>query len=348
MIRATLAVPGDLATPTGGYGYARRLLAEAAGAGVELAHLALPGGFPDADEATLAEAARRLHGLPAGAPILVDGLALGAIPAKLLRGLPGPLVALCHHPLALETGINAAAAERFRTSERAVLAASPGVVATSRSTARILVDDYDVPEARLTVAPPGTDPAPPAQGSGGSGVAILSVGSLTPRKGHDVLIRALAALAGQNWHLSIAGPTDLDRAHTAEITRAIADAGLTGRVTLVGALDRYALDRAYHQADLFALASRYEGFGMAYTEAMAHGLPVVGCRSGAVAEATRGAALLLEQGDEAGLSEALDRLIGDREARRDLASKCRAAAEGFTRWPETAALIAGALRRVTR
>ena len=270
------------------------------------------------------------------------------MPADLIRGLPGPLVALCHHPLALETGIDAAAAERFRMSERAVLAASAGVVATSQATARILVHDYDVPEARLTVAPPGTDPARQAQGSGGPGVAILSVGSLTRRKGHDVLIRALAGLADLDWHLTIAGPIDLDLTHAAEITRAIAATGLEGRVSLAGALNREALGRAYHRADLFVLASRYEGFGMAYTEAMAHGLPVVGCRSGAVAEATRGAALLLEQGDDAGLRGALARLISDQRARRDLSKACRAAAEGFTRWPETAALVAGALGRVAR
>ena len=136
------------------------MLAEAPGARMDLSHLALPGGFPNADDAALAEAARLLHGLPAGAPILVDCLALGAMPVGLLDGLPGPLVALCHHPLALETGIDAAAAERFRVTERAALAASARVIAASHATARILLQDYGVAEAQLTVAPPGSVPPP--------------------------------------------------------------------------------------------------------------------------------------------------------------------------------------------
>ncbi|MCH8953183.1 MAG: hypothetical protein IID49_13830 [Proteobacteria bacterium] len=92
MIRASFAVPGDLGAPTGGYGYARRLLAEAGGAGVELAHLALPGGFPDPSPAELGQAGRLLGTLPAGRPILIDGLALGVLPADLLRALPVSLV----------------------------------------------------------------------------------------------------------------------------------------------------------------------------------------------------------------------------------------------------------------
>ncbi len=116
MIRASFAVPGDLDAPTGGYGYARRLLAEAGGAGVELAHLALPDGFPQPSPGELAEAGRRLDALPAGRPVLIDGLALGVLPAELLRALPGPVIALCHHPLALETGIAPQDARRLHES----------------------------------------------------------------------------------------------------------------------------------------------------------------------------------------------------------------------------------------
>lgn len=344
MIQAAFAVPGDIDTPTGGYGYARRLLTEAPGAGLDLVHIPLPAGFPEADDATLAETARLLWAAPPGTPILIDGLALGVLPPELIAGVPGTVVALCHHPLALETGIAADAADRYRASERAALAETRAVIATSQATAAILRDQYGVQAGRLTVAPPGTDPAPQAAGSGGPGVAILAVGSLTPRKGHDRLIAALAELRGLDWHLTIVGPADRDRVHADALGHAVEDAGLADRVTLAGALDTAALDAAYAQADLFALASRYEGFGMAYTEAMAHGLPVIGCESGAVAEATRGAALLVGQGDDAALRDALGRLIADAAARRALAARCHAAAQQFTRWPQTAAIVADVLR----
>jgi glycosyltransferase involved in cell wall biosynthesis len=282
--------------------------------------------------------------LPAGRPILIDGLALGVLPAQLLRVLPGPVIALCHHPLALETGTVPAAARRLRASERAALAACARVIATSTTTARTLTADFAVPEARLTVACPGTDPAPRARGSGGPGVAILSVGSLTPRKGHDVLIAALAGLAQLDWRLTIAGPADRDPAHARELAGLIEAAGLQDRVTLAGALDAGAIARAYDGADLFALASRFEGFGMAFTEAMARGLPVVGCKAGAVPEATRGAAQLVEPSDPEALRAVLAPLIGDRAARARLADACWQAAQGFTRWPATAAKVAATLR----
>lgn len=348
MIAATLAVPGALAMPTGGYGYARGLLAEAGGAGLELAHLALPGGFPRPTARALAEAERRLMAAPAGRPIVIDGLALGVLPAAMLRGLPGPAVALCHHPLALETGLGAAEAARLRESERAALGASAAVITSSNATARILIAEFGVPEDRVSVAIPGTDPAARAAGSGGPGVALLAVGSLTPRKGHDVLIAALEGLAHLDWRLTVAGPADPDPAHARVLAAQIQAVGLAERVTLAGALDKIALDRAYRQADLFVLVSRYEGFGMAYREAMAHGLPVLGCRGGAVAEATAGAAALVPPDDVAALRAALARLIGDGAARARLGAACWQAAQGFARWSDTAAAVAAAIQQALR
>jgi glycosyltransferase involved in cell wall biosynthesis len=323
-------------------------LAEAAGAGVDLAHLALPGGFPNPSPDELAKTTRLLGGLPAGSPILIDGLTLGVLPAELLAALPGPVVALCHHPLALETGVAPRDARYLRDRERAALSACACVIATSATTAAILTADYAVPEARLTVACPGTDPAPRAKGSGGPGVGILSVGSLTPRKGHDVLIAALAGLGDLDWHLTIAGPADRDAVHARELARQIAGVGLRDRVALAGSLDAGALDRAYAAADLFVLAARYEGFGMAYTEAMAHGLPVIGCAAGAVPEATRGAAHLVVPGDPEALRAALKPMIADSAARARLAEDCWRAAQDFTHWPDTAAAVAGVLRVVGR
>lgn len=348
MTEAAFAVPGDLAAPTGGYAYARRLLAEAAGTGLRLRHVALPGGFPRPSAAELAQTGRILGALPAGRPVLIDGLALGVLPEGMLRALPGPAVALCHHPLALETGVTAAEARRLRDSERAALAACAGVIASSATTARTLAAEFGVPGGRLAVAPPGTDPAPRARGSGGPGVALLAVGSLTPRKGHDVLIAALAGLKGLDWRLTIVGPADRDAAHARALAAQVRAAGLEARVTLAGAVGETELARAYDRADLFVLASRHEGFGMVYTEAMARGLPVLGCDAGAVAEATRGAALLVPPGDVAALRAALAGLIGDGGARARLAAACLEAAAEFTRWPETAAIVARVLGEVAR
>ncbi len=234
MTEAAFAVPGDLATPTGGYAYARRLLAEAAGAGLRLRHVALPGGFPAPSAAELARAGRVLEGLPPGRPVLIDGLALGVLAAETLGALSGPVAALCHHPLALETGVTAHEAEALRASERAALAACARVIASSETTAETLVAEYGVSREKLAVAPPGT-----ARGTGGTGgkvVEMLSVGSLTPRKGHDVLIAALAGLRGLDWRLTLAGPADRDAVHARALAGQAEAAGLGRRLTFAGAL----------------------------------------------------------------------------------------------------------------
>ena len=104
--------------------------------------------------------------MPAGRTIVVDGLALGVLPeaASQLAGR-NPLLALVHHPLALEWGLSAEQAEALRASERAALARRNGVIVTSAATARLVVSDYGVPAERITVARPGSDPVPLAQGS---------------------------------------------------------------------------------------------------------------------------------------------------------------------------------------
>lgn len=346
-ISALFAVPGDLATPTGGYAYARRLLQRAETGGVRLRHWPLPGGFPLASAAMIDEAASRLALGPAGWPILVDGLALGALPPRAIAGASGPVVALCHHPLGLETGLAPREAERLVACERAALAAVSGVVATSATTAEILADQFGVPRARIRVARPGTDrPTLHAipQPAGGR-VEILSVGSLTPRKGHDVLLRALGRLWALDWRLTIVGAA-ADPAREAELRALAAELSLADRVTFAGAETAEALARRYAAADLFVLASRYEGYGMAFTEAMAAGLPVVGTKAGAVPEATLGAALLVPPDDPGALAEALHPLVTARAARSDLAARCREAAARLPRWDETARIVAEALAAV--
>ena len=140
-----------------------------------------------------------------GCPIVLDGLAFGALPeAGALRSRT-PLIALVHQPLALESGLDTAQADAFRESERAALAAAARVVVTSEATARIVIADYDVPSQRISVVRPGNDPVPPARGSNDGVVRLLSVGSVVPDKGYDLLIAAVATLADLPWRLTIAG-----------------------------------------------------------------------------------------------------------------------------------------------
>ena len=150
--------------------------------------------FPSPDEATRSAARSLLLKVPAGQPIVLDGLALGVLPdvaAELASR--NPLLALVHHPLALEWGLSANQADGLRRSEQAALAAAREVVVTSPATAKLVAADYGVP-GRITVARPGSDPAPRSTGSQSEIPHLLSVGAVVPRKGFDVLVAALARL----------------------------------------------------------------------------------------------------------------------------------------------------------
>jgi glycosyltransferase involved in cell wall biosynthesis len=333
------AIPGDLARPTGGYGYDRAVIAACRDRGTPVRHLALAGDFPAPSLQSLREAAAAFAGVPADCPVLVDGLAFGAMPAELLRAAGRCFIALVHHPLALESGLAPERVATLRTGEQAALAEARAVIVTSSATARTLAVDYAVPTERITVALPGVAPARRALGSGAVPL-ILSVGAVIPRKGHTVLVEALGLLAGRAWQALIVGATDHDRAETERLMRTIAEHGLEGRVRLAGQLDAGRLEQAYARADIFALASLHEGYGMVLAEALAHGLPIVATRAGAIPETVPTAAgLLVPPADPAALARALGPLLDDLQARQQLADAAWHHAARLPRWLETTATI---------
>jgi glycosyltransferase involved in cell wall biosynthesis len=310
--RVTFAVPGDLSTPTGGYVYDRRIIAELPLIGWSVHVLDLGDGFPQPAAPTRAEARRRLAAVPRAQPIVIDGLAFGVLAeeARALR-LAHPLVALVHHPLALESGLTIDDAAAFQAGERAALACARHVIATSPATARLLREDYGVSAGRLSVAPPGTDRFVSAPRKGGDGaVSLLAVGAVVPRKGYDVLLAALATLKDRSWRLTIAG----DRTRSPETSRRLDDDvarfGLGDVVTFAGAVAPERLAALYASADLFVLPSRFEGYGMALTEAIAHGVPVVATKTGAISDTVpAGAGVLVPADDVEALAAALRRLL---------------------------------------
>jgi glycosyltransferase involved in cell wall biosynthesis len=343
--RFAFAVPGDLATPTGGYAYDRRMITELGDLGWRIDLLDLGDGFPWPDEATRAGARTRLLAMPAGRSIVVDGLALGVLPetASQLAGR-NPLLALVHHPLALEWGLSVKQADALRASERAALAAVQGVVVTSAATARLVASDYGVPAERITVARPGSDPTRLSQGSHDGVVQLLSVGAVVPRKGFDVLIAALATLTDLPWRLTIAGDRTRDRNAAAQLDADIAHHALGDRIDVLGAVSPPRLAALYAEADVFVLASHFEGYGMAFAEAVAHGMPIIGTDAGAIPDTVpAGAGLLVDPGDSPALAQALRRVIGDADLRRRLASAARAAAPLLPTWQRSAEIFARAL-----
>jgi glycosyltransferase involved in cell wall biosynthesis len=341
------AVPGDLATPTGGYRYDRRIIQELRRLGWHVDVANIGDSFPFPSIAQRATALAILSAMPAGCPMVLDGLAFGALPEAGALRSHTPLIALVHQPLALHSGLDSTQADVFRESERAALAAAAHVVVTSESTARIVIADYDVPAQRVSVVRPGNDPVPSAPGSNDGVVRLLSIGSVVPGKGYDLLIAALVALVDMPWRLTIAGDRTRNPAAAAQLDADIQAYGLGDRVAVLGAVPAERIIELYLASDIFVLASRFEGYGMALAEAIGHGLPVVSTRAGAIPETVPAdAGLLVPPDDTVALAQALRRLIGDPAERRRLATNARAAAAQLPTWQASARLFASAIETI--
>ncbi len=348
-IRLAFAIPGDLATPTGGYVYDRRVMALLPAHGVEARVLSLPGSFPFPSQADLEATRAALEAVPADEVILADGLAWGAYPPALAAAIRAPVIALCHHPLGLEAGLSPDQARGFIDNERAILGLSDHVIVTSNATRATLVEQFAVAANGITVAEPGVDRAAPARGGGSETVQMIAVGSIVPRKGYDILVDALIQVKDLDWGLRIVGALDRAPEAVAALNAQIAASGLAERITFTGAADDAQLAALYDASDLFVSASRYEGYGMVLAEAMVRGLPIVCTTGGAAADTAPDSAALKAPPEDAGaLADALRRAASDANLRARLAANALAASDSLPTWDSAAQTIARVVRVVHR
>jgi len=339
-------VPGEISTQSGGYSYDRRLMSELRLQGRNVSHLPIGASYPDPTAADELHAAAALAKLPPDCIVIIDGLALGALDTNVVASLRAELVALIHHPLAHEGGLDNASKERLLTTERENLKHAVRVIVPSPHTARLLATEYQVSTDLITVATPGTDSVeqvakqldPPL---------ILSVGIQVPRKGHDVLLRALASIKSLAWQTVIVG-TELDSDYAASLATLTHQLGLSDRVEFKGQLSDADLSAIYGSASIFALATRYEGYGMVFGEALAHGLPIVSCNVGAVPDTVPSmAGLLVEPDDPAVFGEALAKLLESPDLRREMTSAALQAAQSLISWEDSARLVGQMLDSLT-
>jgi glycosyltransferase involved in cell wall biosynthesis len=324
MTELALIVPGRLNQLTGGYLYDRHISEGLRSRGHTVSIVEL---VPSDRAAALAEFAD-------GTTTVIDGLALPDLEQAIMahwRRLR--LIALVHHSLAEETGLSRTAAEGLRRLEAATLQRFCGVVCPSPKTAAA-VENYGVSPDRVFVIPPGTaKPERSLRPRRGSVRLLLCVASLVPRKGHQVLVSALSRIRDLDWQLLCIGSLDRDRRTVWTLCRMISEARLGRRITLAGEQPPQVVMRAYQAADIFVLPSFHEGYGMAFAEAMAHGLPIVATNIGAIPETVpREAALLVPPGDAAALARALRRVIAQPALAACLAAGSRAAGARLPDW----------------
>jgi glycosyltransferase involved in cell wall biosynthesis len=302
----------DPARPSGGNTYGRRVCDGLAARGWAVHEHAVR---PDA----LAGAVARI---PNGAVVLIDGLLASPAPEALVphaRRLRQ--VVLLHMPIG-------------DAAEREVLAAAAAVIATSESTRRTL-------NGNAHVAEPGVDVAALASGTA-TGGELLSVAAVTPVKGHDVLLDALATLGDLDWRCTCVGSLDRDPAFADGLRRR------AGRARFTGPRTGPDLERAYATADLLVLPSRAETYGMVVTEALAHGLPAVASEVGGVPEALGGAGMLVPPGDPPALAAALRAWLEDELLRARLRRAARRRRGALRGWEATTAKVAAVLETAAR
>lgn len=350
-------LPGDVAdpaVPSGGNVYDRRVCQGLAEAGWRVHRHAVPGEWPRPRQGARAELARTLAALPHGAVTLLDGLVACGVPeivvpqAGRLR-----LAVLVHLPLAAETGLAPQEARDLERRERAMLQAAAVTVATSPWAGRELAERHRLAPGRVRVVPPGTDPAPLAPGTDGAS-RLVCVAAVTPRKGHDLLVRALGLIGGLRWSCICAGPLQRAPRHVARVRELIGRLGLGERISLAGPLTGERLEACYAAADLVVLPSRAETYGMVVTEALARGIPVLTTTADALPD-TLGRApdgrvpgLLVPPHDVRALADALRRWLGDPALRERLREAARARRRTLPGWDLTVRHLGKVLQELQR
>jgi len=355
----------DLARPSGGNAYDRRVCDGLAAIGWSVRERAVPGSWPCPDASACATLTGVIAGIPDGAVVLLDGLIASTVPEVLVpQARRLRLVVLVHMPLGDESlgdeplgdepqpdGPSRHEFTDARTRERAVLSAAAAVVTTSMWTRRRLLDRYALPPDKVHVAQPGVDPADLAPGTAAGG-ELLCVAAVTPHKGHDVLFAALAAVTDLPWRCVCVGALNRDPDFVDRLVRQARRAGIDERVCLTGPRTGAALDDAYAAADVLVLASRAETYGMVVTEALARGLPVVATAVGGLPEALgcgadgRRPGLLVPPGDPAAFAVALRGWLGATDLRQRLRRAAGQRRVTLCDWSATSVRISRVLAEV--
>ena len=330
-MRLAFVTVGDPARLTGGYLYNRRLLEGLGKNGVEVETF-VPCGAGVEDQAAAAPAFGDEFAPVSFDAVLIDALARVLV-APHLDGWRSecPVVALVHElPGVADPG----AADRERPFEPPLLRSDRFVVVSEHGKEVLL--GRGAPATDVRVVPPGFDGLEGRLVGGvrrGENVRVLCVAQWIPRKGVLDLVRAWSRSARPGAVLDLVGETDVDASY-ATMVRQIASEDPS--ILVHGPVDDATLAGLYAAADVFALPSRYEGYGIVYAEALSFGLPVIACSVGPIPEVVGGeAALLVRPDDPESLSGALGLLLTDPGLRQKMSAAALQRATTLPRWKDT-------------
>ncbi len=340
-MRVAFVTVGNTGRKTGGYLYNARVIRGLREKGFEVEEIVACGASPE-EQRTAAPRLGSGFDPSAFDAIVVDALARIVVAPylDLWRG-SAPVVALVHELPSVAGG----GPDRERGYEEPLLRADRLVAVSGHG--RGVLRSRGVEARRIHVVPPGFDGVLTSGESyvqSDGPLRALCVAQWLPRKGILTLVEAWTLRERPGAVLELVGETDADREYETRVRTAI-DAAPNGSVVVSGCVGDAALGGAYASADLFALPSRYEGYGIVYAEALAHGLPIVACDVGPVPDLVgREAAVLVRPDDTEALSAALGLLLGDLALRRRMSAAASRRAAGLPRWDDTVAGFEAVLR----
>ena len=332
--RIAWVLQGDLADRTGGTIYDREVVEGLRRAGDQVRVVSLPGGL--------------LRELRAFGPDVVvgDELCFRALAVAFpLLGRRGPRrVLLVHHLTAWETELSPLRRRAVRIVESLAIRASDKIITTSQATRDRLAREGA--RAAIHVVHPGADRLARHERDASHAreatpeTSFVLVGSIVPRKRVLELVEAFAGVSGR---LVLVGSTARDERYVRSVRARIAELGLSARVVLAGEIDEAGVARALANADVMVMPSSLEGYGIAATEAIRAGIPVIAARSPGLEEALAPCPAATLFIDGAGLASALARFANHAPLRDAMAASARAASPRMPTWSACTAAFRAAL-----
>jgi glycosyltransferase involved in cell wall biosynthesis len=342
-------IPKTGSSTASGEWYNTRMLAALAAKGVAVTVVALesPVGETTLDADVAAKlAAKAAYVALEEATIPVIDAALFPLFNGLEAALAGRAFALVHHFTPYGRFLSEDDRAQRDAQKRALLTRMVGVIASNNAVAERIVVEDGVPSERVATILPGTDDAPRSVGSEGAGCSILSIGTLVRRKGYETLLRALARLLDLDWTLSLVGSPKQDPPYATFLEALAAELGISSRLRFLGEVPEQTLADLWLKADLFALASEWEGYGTAVANALKRGLPVAVTSAAATdVPLPPEAGVVVAPGDAEGLSKAMRRLIFDIPLRRQMAEAAWQAGKILPSWDAQAEFFWHAIGR---
>jgi glycosyltransferase involved in cell wall biosynthesis len=337
-MRVALLTAGDPRRLTGGYLYHARVFELLRPLGVTVDDIVVSAGTAlDAQRAVARGLAAFDARVAAADVVVVDALAcLACAPRLDAWQAARPIVAMVHELPSIASGVGVA---DLLAAEDALLRLD--TIVTVSEHGRAVLAGHGVNAERIHVVAPGRDrvqPVPAHVRDRDEPLRVLCVAQWIPRKGIDTLVAAWARVMphSRGAVLELVGETDADPEYAARVRAAIA-AAQDAHIVVRGAISDAELAHAYAVADVFALPSRYEGYGMVFAEALSHGLPVVAGDVGPAPEVVgHDAGWFVPPDDVAALADALRTLIADGARRARMARAARERAGALPTWRDTA------------